>query len=66
MLITENIMYLGKLFVHNYSDSNFYIRRNDDIEFADALDTPTAGWTYTETNKPIESDEDAAPEEAEE
>ncbi len=47
-----------KLFL-NYSDKGVYIRQDQTgIEYTEAIDVETAPYTYTETNKPIESDPD--------
>ena len=44
----------------NYSDAGFYIRQNETgVEYAEAVDVENAPYTYTETNKPIETGDDA-------
>lgn len=40
----------------NYSDTGFYIRQNETgVEYAKAIDVEGAPFTYTETDKPIET-----------
>lgn len=47
-----------KLF-RRYSDLSVYIRQDQTgAEYTDAIDVETAPYTYTETDKPIESDSD--------
>lgn len=62
MLITETVIISNKEFIHNYSDSGYYIVREDGQMFEDAMDLPESGHTYTETDKiipePIEDDTD--------
>lgn len=58
MLVTENVVLSGRVFVHNYSDNNKYIIRNDGVEFANAYDLPTSGYTYTESNKDLPKEEE--------
>lgn len=42
-----------------YSDKDMYIRQDQTgIEYEDAVDIETALYTYTETNVPIETDEE--------
>lgn len=53
MLITEEIEINGRKFIHNYSDSNKYVIRNDGVEYEDAIDLPDSGYTYTESDKEI-------------
>lgn len=41
-----------------YSDQNFYIRQNETgVEYSEAIDVENAPYTYTETDKPIETEE---------
>lgn len=43
-----------------YSDEGFYILQNEtNIEYAEAVDVENAPYTYTETDKPIETESDA-------
>lgn len=57
MLITENVTINNKEFIHNYSDSGFYIQKNGTDEmYISAYDLPEKGYTYTETNKEIEDE----------
>lgn len=57
MLITETVKLNERTFIHNYSDANFYIIRNDGIFFADAYDLPESKYTYTESNKELPEEE---------
>jgi hypothetical protein len=44
----------------NYSDAGFYILQNETgVEYAEAIDVENAPYTYTETDKPIETGENA-------
>ena len=44
----------------NYSDAGFYIRQNETgVEYAEAIDVENAPYTYTETDKPIETGDNA-------
>ena len=46
----------GVTLYRNYSDTGFYIRQNETgVEYAEAIDVEGAPFTYTETNKPIET-----------
>jgi hypothetical protein len=43
-----------------YSDKGFYILQNETgIEYSEAVDVENAPYTYTETDKPIETEESA-------
>ena len=43
-----------------YSDEGFYILQNEtNIEYSEAVDVENAPYTYTETDKPIETEADA-------
>lgn len=42
----------------SYSDQNFYILQNETgVEYSEAIDIETAPYSYTETDKPIETEE---------
>ena len=56
MIVKENIEIGGKSFVKQYSDSGFYIER-DDEKYSEAIDPASIERTYTETDEPIETDE---------
>ena len=44
----------------SYSDQNFYILQNETgVEYSEAIDVENAPYTYTETDKPIETEETA-------
>ena len=46
----------GVTLYRNYSDTGFYIRQNETgVEYAEAIDVEGAPFTYTETNKTIET-----------
>ena len=60
MLITEIVKINNKEFVHNYSDSGFYIQKNGTEElYVSAYDLPEMGYTYTETDKKIEDEDES-------
>lgn len=41
-----------------YSDEGFYILQNETgVEYSEAIDVENAPYTYTETDKPIETEE---------
>lgn len=57
MLITERVKIGNREFIHNYSDANFYIQKNETEElYESAYDLPEKGYTYTETDKEIEDE----------
>lgn len=58
MLITEEIEINNQKFIHNYSDNNKYIIRNDGIEYEDAIDLPESSYTYTESDKDLPKDDE--------
>ena len=44
--------------IHTYSDAGMKIRQNEtDIVYDDAMDVPESGYTYTETDEPIDAEE---------
>lgn len=53
MLVTETVKLNERTFIHNYSDANMYIIRNDGVMFADAYDLPEKNYTYTESTKEL-------------
>lgn len=57
MIKTETITIGGKQFMHTYSDIGCYIER-DEMRYADAIDPIDSGRTYTETDIPIEIEEE--------
>ena len=57
MLITEEIKINKKKFIHNYSNNNKYIIRNDGVEYEDAIDLTESGYTYTESDKDLPKEE---------
>lgn len=57
MIKTEMTIIGDKQFMHTYSDIGCYIER-DGEHYADAIDPLDSGRTYTETNVPIEAEEE--------
>ena len=44
--------------IHTYSDAGMKIRQNETgIVYDDAMDVPESGYTYTETDEPIDVEE---------
>ena len=61
MLITERVKINNKEFIYNYSDEQFYIQKNGTDElYEDAYDLPEKGYTYTETDKKIEDEDESS------
>ena len=59
MIVTETVIIDNKEYVHTYSDLNVYIKKEGtDEEYVEAIDVPTAGFNYTETDKRIPIDEE--------
>ena len=57
MIITENVTIDGRQFVKTYSDAGLYIRQEQTgAEYSEAIDVSESEYTYTETDKPIETD----------
>lgn len=57
MIKTEKITIKDKQFIRTYSTAGFYIER-DGEHYADAIDPLDSGRTYTETDIPIETEEE--------
>lgn len=58
MIVTENIRFGKKDFIRTYSDEGFYIRKVGTEEvYSEAIDLSSMGYTYEETDKPIELEE---------
>lgn len=58
MIITER---LSDTLIKTYSDRNMIIEQDGTgIRFAEAIDPENSGRTYTETDEPIEHDDDPA------
>ena len=53
MLINEIIVLDGREFRHNYSNEGYYIVRNDDVKYIDAIDILESSYTYTESDEKI-------------
>lgn len=62
MIKTETVELMGKQFLHTFSDSGFYIVR-DEVKYEDAYDPIGTGRIYTETTEeivlPVEEDTEA-------
>ena len=59
MIQTEKFIINDREFKKTYSDEDFYIlQEQTGIEYAEAIDILTANYTYIETNKPIEREEE--------
>ena len=59
MIQTENLIINDREFKRTYSDENFYIlQEQTGIEYTEAIDVMTANYTYIETDKPIEREEE--------
>ena len=59
MIQTENLTINDREFKRTYSDEDFYIlQEQTGIEYAEAIDVMTANYTYIETDKPIEREEE--------
>lgn len=58
MIVTENVILNNREFIHNYSDEDFYIQKEGTQEiYEDAYDVPESGYTYIETDKKIERED---------
>ena len=56
MIVQERIE--GRNLIKTYSDSGFLIRQEQTgIEYEEAVDIENSGYTYVETDIPIEEDE---------
>ena len=54
----------GVVLYSTYSDAGFYIIQNETgIEYSEAVDVEGAPYTYSETDKPIEVEENENPSE---
>ena len=59
MIQTENLTINDREFKRTYSDEDFYIlQEQTGIEYTEAIDVMTANYTYIETDKPIEREEE--------
>lgn len=57
-MIIEEFLNDGKLVKH-YSDKNVMLLQNETgVKYADPVDVVPCRYTYTETDEPIETDED--------
>lgn len=58
MIVTENVKFGKKDFIRTYSDKGYYIRKVGTEEvYSEAIDLPSMGYTYEETDKSIEEEE---------
>lgn len=57
MIRTENLTIGGREFVKTYSDIGMMVER-EGVRYSEAIDPAEFGRTYTETDEPIETDED--------
>lgn len=65
MIVTEYFMTRkdGVVLFRTYSDADFYILQNETgIEYAEAVDVEGTPYTYSETDKPIISEDGEATE----
>ena len=60
MIQTEIVTILGKQFRRTWSDAGFLIER-DGAQYSEAVDPLDSGRAYTETEAPIEQEEDDEP-----
>lgn len=57
MIVTENVKFGKKNFIKTYSDAGFYIRKvGTNEEYSEAIDLPSIGYTYEETDRKIETE----------
>lgn len=57
MIKSEQFTQYGKNFIHHWSDQNMMIQKNGTDEiYSEAIDVENSGFTYTETDIPIEGD----------
>lgn len=57
MLQTQKIQFGTRVFIRTYSDAGYTVRQDQTgREYAQAIDLETAGYSYTETENPIEYD----------
>lgn len=58
MIKTENLTIGGREFVKTYSDLSMMIER-DGVRYSEAIDPAEFGRTYTETDEPIDTTDEA-------
>lgn len=58
MIVKESMEISGRAFVKTYSDAGFYIER-DGEKYSEAIDPADIPREYTETDEPVEDDEQA-------
>ena len=59
MIVTETITINDKEFIHNYSDSGYWIQKQGTEElYEDAIDVPENNYVYIETDTLIEVEDD--------
>ena len=57
MIVTEQLTINDRQFTKTYSDSGFMVER-DGAQYSEAIDPAEFGRTYTETDIPIDDDEE--------
>jgi hypothetical protein len=57
MIVTENLTINGRAFVKTYSDNGMMVER-DGVRYSEAIDPAEFGRVYTETDEPIEKEEE--------
>jgi hypothetical protein len=57
MIVTENLTVGGRDFVKTYSDNGMMVER-DGVRYSEAIDPAEFGRVYTETDEPIEKEEE--------
>lgn len=65
MIVTENLSINGKAFVKTYSDLAMMIER-EGVRYSEAIDPAELNRQYTETDEPIEAEEEVTAEDYEE
>ena len=58
MIKNENLTIGGREFVKTYSDAGYMVER-DGVRYSEAIDPAEFGRQYTETDEPIETENEA-------
>lgn len=57
MIQTQKLKLGSRVYIRTYSDAGYTVRQDQTgQEYASAIDLADAGYTYTETDKPIDYD----------
>lgn len=57
MIVTENVRFGRREFKKTYSSEGFFIRKGGTDEiYSEAIDLPSIGYTYEETDRKIETE----------